>query len=117
MSKSTFQTFVLVVSKKFLGEFEELVLLAIRKLGTQAYGVGIAEIIETVTEKKVSTGALYTTLSRLEEKGFISSRLGEPTGNPGGRAKRFFKLEIAGKQALLSSQETRRKLSADVEFA
>ena len=105
-----------LMGKKFLGEFEELVLLSILKLGKNAYGVIIAATIEEATDKKVSTGALYTTLSRLEEKGYISSHLGEPTGSSGGRAKRFFELEIAGKQALMSSQETRRKLSADLIY-
>lgn len=102
--------------KKFLGEFEELTLLAIRKLGKQAYGVLIAETIEQVTEKRISTGALYTTLARLEEKGFISARLGESTGKPGGRAKRFFALEEAGKLVLESSKNSRQKMS-EFEYA
>lgn len=91
--------------RQFLGEFEELVLLAIMKIGKEAYGVPISEAIEEATGKRVSTGALYTTLQRLEEKGFISSEIGEKTLERGGRAKKYFKVESAGKQALRSSHE------------
>jgi DNA-binding PadR family transcriptional regulator len=96
-----------MVLRQFLGEFEELVLLAIMKLGKNAYGVSISEAIEEVTGKRVSIGALYTTLQRLEEKGFISSTMGEATPERGGRAKRYFSIEIAGRQALISSSEAR----------
>lgn len=102
--------------KQFLGEFEEFVLLAILKIGNDAYGVPIAEAIEEATGKRVSTGALYTTLSRLEEKDFISSRMGEKTEERGGRAKKYFQLEIAGKQALQNSQAARRSLADGVNF-
>jgi len=77
-------------TKQFLGEFEELVLLAILKIGKDAYGVPIAKAIEEASGRSVSTGALYTTLSRLEEKNFISSRMGEKTEERGGRAKKIF---------------------------
>jgi DNA-binding PadR family transcriptional regulator len=96
--------------KQFLGEFEELVLLAVLKLGDDGYGVTIAKVIEEATGKRVSIGALYTTLSRLEEKGLISSWLGEATEERGGRAKKHFKIEISGKQALQSVHDVRGKL-------
>jgi DNA-binding PadR family transcriptional regulator len=102
-------------SKDYIGEFEELVLLAIFKLGTAAYGVSINETLEDA-DRVVSIGALYTTLSRLEEKGLISSRVGEPTMERGGRAKKYFKLEAAGERALREAEATRRKLSRELGF-
>jgi PadR family transcriptional regulator, regulatory protein PadR len=91
--------------RQFLGEFEELVLLAIMKIGQGAYGVPISETIEDATGKRPSTGALYTTLQRLEEKGFISSEVGEATAERGGRAKKYFKVENAGRMAVKNSHE------------
>jgi len=96
------------MNRRFLGEFEELVLLAILKLGEQkAYGVPIAELIEDATGKRVSVGALYTTLGRLETKGFIQSIMGEATAERGGRAKRYYRVEGAGKMALNAAGEAR----------
>ena len=78
--------------KGFIGEFEELVLLTIAALGDQAYGTLILESIEKRANRKMSLGALHSTLSRLEDKGFITSSLGEPTAKRGGRRKRYFTL-------------------------
>lgn len=78
--------------KGYLGEFEELVLLTIANLSDQAYGVSILESIGKRTRRKLSLGALHSTLTRLEEKGFITSYLGEPTATRGGRRKRYFEL-------------------------
>lgn len=104
--------------KQFLGEFEEVVLLAVINLGrSHAYGVPIAEMIEEATGKSVSTGALYTALGRLEEKGFISSYMGEVTKERGGRAKKYYEIEAAGKQALKDSYQVRQKLTANLGFA
>lgn len=87
-----------------LGEFEHLVLLALVRLREQAYGVRIrGEIIER-TGKNVSIGAVYTTLERLEAKGYVSSRVGEKTPVRGGRAKRYFRIEAPGVQALTRSR-------------
>ena len=106
------------MAQSFLGEFEELVLLSVLKLGEkQAYGVPIAEAIEGATGKRVSTGALYTTLGRLEEKGLISSQLGEASALRGGRAKKYFSIEIAGKQALRDSQGIRNGFMKGLSFA
>lgn len=105
------------MAKQFLGEFEEFVLLAIMRLGKGAYGVPIADAIEGATGKRVSTGALYTTLARLEEKGFISSYLGEKTEERGGRAKKYFEVEVAGKNAVQSSARGRRKLTTGLAGA
>jgi PadR family transcriptional regulator, regulatory protein PadR len=102
-------------SKDNIGEFEELVLLAILKLGSSAYGVSISDTLEEA-DRAVSIGALYTTLSRLEEKGLISSWVGEPTRERGGRAKKFFKVEATGERALREAEASRRKLSPEPRF-
>jgi PadR family transcriptional regulator PadR len=99
--------------RNFLGEFEELVLLAILKLGDKsAYGLSIAETIENATQKRVAIGALYTTLSRLEAKGFVKSYVGEATEERGGRSKRFYGIDSAGRDALDSSAKARESLGS-----
>jgi PadR family transcriptional regulator PadR len=90
-------------AQRKLGEFEEIVLLAVMRLGPTSYGVAIREEIEARTGRKVSLGAIYPTLDRLETKGFVSSRRGEPTPQRGGRAKRHYRLEPAGAAALRES--------------
>ena len=79
----------------YIAEFEELVLLAILKLGSGAYGAAIHELLEDAG-RRTAIGALYTTLSRLEEKGLIASWMGESTPERGGRAKKFFKVPASG---------------------
>ena len=81
----------------YIGEFEELVLLTIAALDEAAYGVAIKEDIEQRTVRSISIGALHSTITRLEEKGFIKSWLGEPTQERGGRRKRYFQLTNQGK--------------------
>lgn len=103
-----------MAGKNFLGEFEELVMLAILKIGNDAYGVPIASVIEEATGKRVSTGALYTALSRLEEKGFISSRMGEVTAARGGKAKKFYEVEATGREIIRKTQNARNALLADL---
>lgn len=94
-----------------LGTFEQLVLSAILALGEDAYGVSIHAKVEALAEpKRVSLGAVYATLDRLEDKGLLSSRLSDPTPERGGRSKRFYRLEDAGKQALLDAVGTARRL-------
>ena len=89
-----------------LGRFEEMVLLALVRLRENAYGVPIRREIAERTGRDVSFGAVYTTLERLERKGYVSSRVGEPTPERGGRAKRYFRIEAPGRRALNSSRET-----------
>lgn len=97
--------------KKFqLGEFEELVLLAVGILHGNAYGVTIKDEIETRLDRRVSVGALQTTLRRLEKKGFLESSQGESTNKRGGRPKLYFALTNHGKKALESSREIRNEL-------
>ena len=96
--------------KGYLGEFEELVLLTIASLGEEAYGVSVKEDIERRTDRSLSIGALHSTITRLEEKGFIKSWLGEPTQERGGRRKRFFELTRHGKTALHDMKALRDEL-------
>jgi DNA-binding PadR family transcriptional regulator len=93
-----------------LGEFEQVVLLAILRLGESAYGVTIREEIRARTDRDPAPGALYTTLDRLEDKGFITSRLGDPTPQRGGRAKRFFQVTGVGVDAVAAAQRSYRRL-------
>lgn len=94
-------------TKLDLGTFEELVLLAVARLGTNAYGVTIWELVQRAEGHPVVMGAIYTTLDRLQDKGFVSSRQGEATAQRGGRPKRYFMIEGAG-QAALDEAERRR---------
>ena len=89
-----------------LGQFEELVLRALLRLRENAYGVPIRREIAVRTGRDVSVGALYTTLDRLERKGYVSSHRGDPTPERGGRAKRYFKIEAPGIRALNHSLDT-----------
>lgn len=96
--------------KGYLGEFEELVLLTVASLGSDAYGVGIQNDIEGRTGRGVSIGALHATITRLEEKGFLRSWMGEPTLERGGRRKRNFELTQSGKVALNEIKSLRDEL-------
>jgi PadR family transcriptional regulator PadR len=97
------------MGRRFLGEFEQLVLLAVGHLGEEGYGVTIRREIERRTRRSVTIGAVYATLDRLEEKGYVASREGETAPYRGGRSRRLFKLSTAGVQGLKAS---RRMLDA-----
>ena len=88
---------------KNLGEFEIIVLAALIRLGADAYGVSIRQEIESRTGRSVSIGALYSTLSRLEDKGYVASRMGDATPERGGRAKRFYEIKAEGEAQLEKS--------------
>jgi len=88
-----------------LGEFEQLLLLAIVHLDAQAYGVTIRQEIETRTDREVAIGALYTSLDRLERKGYVRSSMSNPTAQRGGRSRRYFRLTAAGGAALRRSHD------------
>ena len=103
--------------KVYIGEFEELVLLAIIKLGSDAYGVGIHDALKEATGRSFSIGALYTTLSRLEEKGLVSSWEGEATRERGGRVKRYYRVQASGERALREAENARRNLAANLDTA
>ena len=83
-----------------LGEFEQLLLFAVLRLGEDAYGVRIRAEIEERTGKAPAIGAIYTGLDRLQSKGLVSSFVGEPTPVRGGRRKKYYRLEAAGAAAL-----------------
>ena len=93
-----------------LGDFEQVVLLAILRLTDQAYGVAIREEIRLRTDREPTPGALYTTLDRLENKGLITSRLGDPIPQRGGRAKRFFQVTGVGVDAVTRAQRSYQRL-------
>ena len=93
------------MSREYLGEFEQIVLLALLRLGENAYGVPIRQEIEKRTKRDVSVGALYRTLDRLEAKGYVASWFAEPTAERGGRSKRFFRVEPLGLKAVKRSQK------------
>ena len=82
-----------------LGEFEYVMLTAAARLGDEAYGAAIREEIDKATGRRCSLGALYTTLDRLEEKGLIKTRMGDPTPQRGGRPKRMVRVTAKGVQA------------------
>ncbi|MCI0436179.1 MAG: PadR family transcriptional regulator [Gemmatimonadetes bacterium] len=88
----------------YLGEFEQVVLLAVARLEGEGYGVTIRREIERRTGRRASLGAVYATLVRLESKGLIDSREGESTSVRGGRSKRHYRLQLAGARALRATR-------------
>jgi PadR family transcriptional regulator, regulatory protein PadR len=91
----------------YLGEFELLVMLAVMRLGDDAYGVPVTREIEKQTGRETAFATVYATLERLQQKGFVRSELGEATPERGGRAKRYFRVTSSG---LRTVKETRRNL-------
>ena len=89
-----------------LGDFEQLVLLALLRLGPEAYGATIRREIEARTGRDLAISAVYVTLERLEGKGFVRSRIGEPTAQRGGRRRKYFVLVPAGRRALAQAYRT-----------
>ncbi len=85
---------------EYLGEFEQMVMLAVARLRGAAYGMSILDEIRERTGADVAVGSVYAALDRLERRGYVTSEVGDPTPERGGRAKRFFTLEPAGAFAL-----------------
>ncbi|HEY2434775.1 MAG TPA: helix-turn-helix transcriptional regulator [Vicinamibacterales bacterium] len=94
----------------YLGELEQIVLLAVLRLGDQAYAVPILDQIERQAGRRVARGALYTALDRLESKGCLRSRLGEPLAERGGRARRYFTVTPSAVRALRESRLALQRL-------
>jgi PadR family transcriptional regulator len=94
-----------MAGREHLGEFEQIVLLAILRLGDDAYGVPIRLDIERRTGRALTVGALYRTLDRLEDKGYVSSAFGDPAPERGGRSKRYFTVRPLGLRTLRASRE------------
>jgi DNA-binding PadR family transcriptional regulator len=103
-------------SEQTLGEFEQIVLLAILRVGEDAYGVPIRAEIEACTGRDPAPGALYTTLDRLEAKGLVTSRMGDPTPQRGGRARRYFEATPQAIAAVARAQSSYRKLMHGLEL-
>jgi DNA-binding PadR family transcriptional regulator len=93
-----------------LGEFEEIVLLTVAALTPKAYSVVIAEDLEKATGNTITTGAVYASLQRLEEKGLVNSYMGEATAERGGRRKRLFSVTPAGSRVLQQVRAVRENL-------
>jgi PadR family transcriptional regulator, regulatory protein PadR len=104
-----FNNIELMPRRAFLGELELMVLLALVRLGEEAYGVPISHEIERCSGREAALGSVYAALERLEEKGLVTSRLGDPTAERGGRAKRYFQITESG---LRDVRATQRALTA-----
>jgi PadR family transcriptional regulator PadR len=99
----------------YIGELEQLLLLAILQCGEDAYTVSIRRVLADRCRRRIARGALYTSLDRLEAKGLVSSRMGEPLAIRGGRARRYFTVTAAGIKALRSTRAAVANLSLGLE--
>ena len=95
---------------EFLGEFEQLVLLALIRLGDEAYGLAVRRELGARAARDVSIGAVYATLDRLESKGLVRSKIGEASEERGGRARKCFTITAAGARSLERSQQALRQM-------
>ncbi len=103
------------MTQSYLGEFEQLVILAVLRLGDSAYGMTVHREIKDTARRHTSFGAIYTTLERLEEKGLVSSSVGEATSERGGKAKRYFRVNAAGVRALKETLRSTESMKAGLE--
>ena len=104
------------MGRNHLGEFEEIVLLTVALLDGEAYGISIKSSIEERLERSVSVGAMRTALKRLEGKGFLTSKFGEPTAVRGGKRKRYFTVTASGKRALEQVMDMRKRLWGAIPY-
>jgi PadR family transcriptional regulator, regulatory protein PadR len=102
--------------REHLGEFEQIVLLAVLRLGENAYGVPVRREIEKRTQRSLTVGALYRTLDRLEDKGYVASWFSDPVPERGGRSKRYFRVEPLGVRALRQSRQELAAMWEGVEL-
>lgn len=98
------------MKRSYLGEFEELVLLTVATLGDGAYGVAITDELDRQTGRSVSISAVHAALHRLEEKGMLTSRMGDATAERGGRRKRLFTVTVLGSRTLHDIRDMRNRL-------
>lgn len=98
-----------------LGEFEQIVLLTLMRLGADAYGASVQAEIEDRGGRKVSVSAVYTTLDRLEVKGLVRSRIGDPTPQRGGKRKKHYEITAAGSRALRDAYEVMKRMTRGIE--
>lgn len=94
-----------------LGEFEQLILLAILQCGDEAYGAALQRQLERIP-RRVNLGAVYTTLIRLQQKGLVSARVGEPVAERGGRRRKYYRVLPAGLRQLERSLAALRRMTA-----
>jgi len=94
-----------------LGNFEQMVLTAVMRLGEEAYGVSINEKVGEIAGRPTNLGSVYVTLDRLEAKGYVSSKLTEPLPERGGQPKRFYYMKAEGIRALDESMQASRRVS------
>jgi len=99
-----------MTKREQLGSFELMVMLVLIRLGDSAYGVPICEELEKRTGRDVAVGSVYAALERLQDKGFVTSELGEPTAERGGRAKRYFHVTARGLKEVRDTQRSLVKL-------
>ena len=98
-----------------LGELEQLVLLGVLRVGDNAYGVPVHDELQRCANRDLTLGTIYKTLTRLEEKGLVSSRVGAPTAERGGRRTRIYSVTPAGKRSLQASLRTLQRMSAGLD--
>ncbi|MEO9964482.1 MAG: PadR family transcriptional regulator [Reichenbachiella sp.] len=98
------------MSRAYLGEFEELVLLIIASLGNEGYAVSVKDALSDQANRKVNISAIHSALYRLEKKGFLNSRMGGATSTRGGKNKRIFQVTAAGFSALQASKDLRSSI-------
>lgn len=101
----------------YLGEFEQMVLLSVARLGDRAYGMAILDELYERAGVHASVGSVYAALDRLRRNGYVRSELGEPTSARGGRAKRYFLLERAGAEALQRARTVMEALWDGLDLA
>jgi len=99
---------------EYLGEFEQLLLFALLRLGEDAYGVTIRQEIAHRTGRDIAAGAIYTALERLEARGYVQSWMGEPTPERGGKRKKYYELLPEGAKALGRSYENLQRMARGV---
>lgn len=97
-----------------LGEFEELTLLAVRALGDHTYAVPVQQYVEEATGRRISMGAVYAALARLEDKGFVRSSMGEATAERGGKPKRLFRVTPIGLRTARELHRVRERIWAQI---
>ena len=102
---------------EFLGEFEQMVILAILRLGSDAYGMTVRRELEKTAGRKVTFGTVYGTLERLEAKGFVTSSHAAPEPVRGGRARRYFQVKPAGELALARARDMMGRMWDGVQLA
>jgi PadR family transcriptional regulator PadR len=102
---------------KYLGEFEQLVLLAVARLDGEAYGMSIRREIEDQSDRHVAIGAVYATLERLHDKGYVRGRKGDTSPERDGRARKFFAVTAAGAKVLENARELQERMWDGLELS